>query len=186
MGAPVDFDAKEVISNYESMGKRALFTLSLALWDYNPPPSLPFKLPGYYGGLWLHRQWLKRIPNLSGEDKTKWSRFVMESCLQKTSSERCLCVIFNVGGYAKGYSIVEQFQQSPDMQEIPFTFTYGVELFKREPADKLVSDGTLKKARVLTIAESGHHAYVDNSKGTVEAILNSFLDNERKYNQITK
>mgnify|MGYP006888857811 CR=1 FL=1 len=56
---------------------------------------------------------------------------------------------------------------------------YGeTDVFKREHADKLISDGTLKSSKVLTILNSGHHAYIDNTKGVVEALLNSYFEHD--------
>ena len=49
----------------------------------------------------------------------------------------------------------------------------------REHADQLVNEGTLKDAQVHTIENAGHHAYIDNTQGMLEAMLNSFFENER-------
>ena len=55
------------------------------------------------------------------------------------------------------------------------------DFFKREPADKLVNDGILKNARVMTLADTGHHAYIDNTKGLLEGLLKSYFEDEVTY-----
>ena len=52
------------------------------------------------------------------------------------------------------------------------------DFFKREHADKLVNDGILKNAKVLTLADTGHHAYIDNTRGLLEELLKSYFEHE--------
>ena len=59
--APEDFDGWKHISNQSPFGKRCLLSLSYSLWDKSPAPGVIFKALGYYGALYLHRQWMKRI-----------------------------------------------------------------------------------------------------------------------------
>lgn len=59
------------------------------------------------------------------------------------------------------------------------TMVFGEDdFFKREPADELVADGTLKDGRVLTAKGTGHHLYFDNPKLAVDLSLTRFFELE--------
>ena len=56
---------------------------------------------------------------------------------------------------------------------------YGeTDVFKRVYADQLVNGGTLKNSKVLTLKQTGHHAYIDNTEGVLKELLVSYFERE--------
>ena len=73
-----------------------------------------------------------------------------------------------------------KFRENEDLQKLKLTFLYGeTDFFWRSCADELVTDGTLKQAKVFTVPASGHHPYIDNPEVVVKLTLDNFLKNER-------
>jgi pimeloyl-ACP methyl ester carboxylesterase len=147
-----------------------LFTLAYAVWELNPSPGIPFKLFGYYGGFYLHKEWLKRINNTNQQDMKAFSRIICQTGPRHTSSDRCVSVIFYVGGIAR--EPLDNLFKNPDspLRNIDMLFLYGeTDSFDRKPADLLKAAGHLsKKSKVETISKCGHHLYICNSKETID------------------
>merc|ERR1712060_264053 len=135
-------------------GKRALFKIASWTWGMHISPGLAFKALGYHGGMVLHRGWMQRINNSNPMVRDCFSRLIMQTCMRHTSMDRCLDVVIEFGGFARK-PLSELFRQNPVLQALPITFMYGEkDFFKRDHADKLISDGVLKISKVFTIAAS--------------------------------
>jgi len=129
MGArPDDFAPSEFLKRYKSRRQRCGAYLFMKIWKTNPSASLIFKIPGYYGGLYLHHKWLKRIQSTNLVHKQVWTPFVMQASLRHATLDRCLTVVFEFGGYGVK-PLQALIRQTDVLQQKPFLFVYGAQDF---------------------------------------------------------
>lgn len=99
---PQDYRPYEYVEKQTNFGKRILMNIAYLFWDFNLSPMIPFKMFGYWPGRYLQKGWLQRIKNPSEHDKEVLSQFMMQAGLRKTSTDKCVTVIFSFGhGWAR-------------------------------------------------------------------------------------
>ena len=85
--------------------------------------------------------------------------------MRKTSTDRCVAVIFSFGhGWAR-LPLARDFKTNKILKKIKITQLYGSEdFFDRKFADNLKEQGYMSKdTKIITISNSGHHLYTDNA-----------------------
>lgn len=90
---------------------------------------------------------------------------MMQACLRKTCTDKCLTIIFSFGhGWAR-LPLAKNFRDNDKLSKMKITQLYGSEDFMdRKFADKLKEEGYMSKdTKIITISKSGHHLYTDNA-----------------------
>ena len=163
-GEPPGFDVREWLRNRKTYALQVCFTLYYYIWDWHLSPAAICKIMGYYGSRIVHTAWLKRIKNRNKEDVKAFGSFMLQNALQKTSTDRCMSVLFSFGLNARCPLQALCRDEKLPLRKIKTTFLYGEsDEMPRKFADELLVEGVLEpQSKVYTVSNADHHLYINN------------------------
>ena len=94
---PENYRPYSYVEKQEHWAKRTFMLFAYLCWDFHASPFALFKVGGYWPVTFVQAGWAQRIKNPNEEDKAILSAFMIQCNMRKTSTEKCLTVIFSFG-----------------------------------------------------------------------------------------